>query len=62
MEAALSPYLTIPEVAALLRVSTRTVRRWISDGALKASRVKEDGSSKVLVLKSDAIAMLTDAR
>ena len=34
-----SPYLTIEESAATLRVSERTVRRWISRGALKARKV-----------------------
>jgi excisionase family DNA binding protein len=34
-----SPYLTIEESAAALRVSERTVRRWISRGALVARRV-----------------------
>jgi excisionase family DNA binding protein len=32
-------FLTIDEVAEVLAVSTRTVRRWISSGQLKVHRV-----------------------
>jgi excisionase family DNA binding protein len=62
LEAALSPYLTVPEVAALLRVSVRTVYRWIADETLPASRVKDAGSSGWRILESDALAMLEDAK
>ena len=31
--------LTIEDVAELCRVSTRTVRRWIDDGALTAAKL-----------------------
>lgn len=31
-------YATIPEIAAERGVSTRTVRRWIAEGKLKATR------------------------
>jgi excisionase family DNA binding protein len=34
-----SPYLTIEESAAVLRVSERTVRRWVSRGVLAAWKV-----------------------
>ena len=32
-------YLTVPEVAALLRVDPATVRRWINSGRLAAVRL-----------------------
>lgn len=35
----MSPDLTIPDAAARKRVSTRTIRRWISSGLLPAYRV-----------------------
>jgi len=31
--------ITVPDAAARRKVSTRTVRRWISDGRLRAWRV-----------------------
>jgi len=34
-----SPFLTITEVAAFLRVSTRSVRRWVETGDLPAVRI-----------------------
>lgn len=34
-----SAFLTVDEVAALLKVSIYTVRRWINDGALPAYKV-----------------------
>lgn len=33
------PLLTIPEVALLLKVSEKTVRRWITDKELPAARL-----------------------
>lgn len=35
----MSDYLTINETAEMFAVSTRTVRRWIEDGTVKAYRV-----------------------
>jgi excisionase family DNA binding protein len=34
-----NPYLTIEETAATLRVSERTVRRWIARGIVEARRI-----------------------
>ena len=39
MSARLPRLLTIPEVAAHLKISTKTVRRWIERGELHAYRV-----------------------
>lgn len=33
------PLLTIPEIAALFRVSEKTVRRWIAAGDLPAAKL-----------------------
>ena len=35
-------YLTVKEVAALFRISTKTVRRWIEAGNLPATRLGRD--------------------
>ena len=32
-------YMTVQEAAASRKVSTRTIRRWIADGRLPASRL-----------------------
>ena len=37
-----SEYLTVKEVAALFRICTKTVRRWISAGDLPATRLGRD--------------------
>ena len=34
--------LTVKEVAAYFKVSTRTVHRWIKDGKIKAIKVNRD--------------------
>ena len=36
-------YMRIDEVAHLFRRSNRTIRRWITDGDLKAHRLKSGG-------------------
>lgn len=41
--------LSVAEIAILFKVTDRTVRRWISDGKLKALRV----GARVRVRKSD---------
>ena len=38
-KSALEPLLTIPEVAGICRVCTKTVRRWIEDKRLPAARL-----------------------
>jgi excisionase family DNA binding protein len=40
-------YLTIEEVAELLRVSERTVYRWIRNGNLQAIQVMEGGGYRI---------------
>ena len=51
-------FQTIPEVAALCRVSVRTVRRWIDDGELVAHRL----GRRVLVAEEDLQAFLAARR
>jgi excisionase family DNA binding protein len=47
-------FFTISEVAEMLRVSTRTVRRWIDDGKLVAHRF----GSAVRIAESDLRAFI----
>ena len=47
-------FFKISEVAERLRVSTRTVRRWIDDGLLIAHRIR----GAVLIAESDLRAFL----
>lgn len=51
--------LTIKEVAEKMQVSTRTVRRWIKEGKLKASRL---GHRTYRVLEEDLISFIKDHR
>lgn len=39
--------LTVNDVAALLRVSPRTVRRWIETGKLRATRLPGRGAYRI---------------
>lgn len=41
LESRISPYMTQDEVAGYLRVSTRTVKRWVHDGKLPATRLSQ---------------------
>lgn len=34
------PFLTVKEVASLLRVSNRTVYRWLTEGRLKGRKIR----------------------
>lgn len=45
----LAPLATVAETCAVLRTSTRNLRRMIATGRLKALRARESGSSRVLV-------------
>lgn len=49
-----SELLTVPEVAAQLRVDPATVRRWITSGALTASKPGRD----YRVLQADVDALV----
>ena len=42
-------YLTLEEVAKILRVSLSTIRRWVREGKIEVKRV----GKKPLVLKTD---------
>lgn len=45
----LKPLATVNETCAVLRTSTRNLRRMIATGRLKSVRARESGSSRVLV-------------
>ena len=55
---AMPDYLTPGEVAAWLRVSVRTVRRWISSGILKASQPNPRPGSRRWIAKADLLRLL----
>ncbi len=48
-ELGIDPLLTAAETAEILRVSLRSVRRWIADGAIPVVRL----GRKVLIRRSD---------
>lgn len=50
--------LTIAEAAERLKVSTRTIRRYISDGILPASRLSR---KTIRIKESDVVALLGGA-
>ena len=54
-----SEFLTVREVAELLKLNQQTVRNWIDRGELPAVRV---GARRVRVLRSDLDAMLAAGR
>ena len=53
-------YLTVQEVADLLRLHPRTIRNWIRDGRLKAKKIATS-TKGLLVDQRDALGLLTDA-
>ena len=53
-------YLTVQEVADLLRLHPRTIRNWIRDGRLKAKKITAS-TKGLLVDQRDALGLLTDA-
>jgi len=57
-----APLLTVPEVSRKLAVSEGTVRRWISNGQLRATKFGESRSSAVRVDPVDLAEMIADAR
>jgi excisionase family DNA binding protein len=53
---AASEHLTSVEAARHARVSTRTIRRWLDDGRLRARRA----GRKLLIARADLEALLRD--
>jgi excisionase family DNA binding protein len=53
-----SARLTVEEAAKLLKCSTRSVRRYIEQGRLRASRATHGGGSRVLISR-DSVEELT---
>lgn len=47
----LPEYLTVPEVATLIRVSNLTIKRWCNKGKIKAIRINSRGDRRIA--KSD---------
>lgn len=54
----LPDFMTPGEAAALLRVSIRTVRRWISAGILNASQPNPRRGGRRWIAKSDLLRIL----
>lgn len=51
-------YLTPQESAALIRVQARTIRFWIRSGRLPAMRTDPGRGGRLLVRRSDLLALL----
>jgi excisionase family DNA binding protein len=52
-------YVTVAEVATLLRVAPSTVRRWIREGDVPAHRI---GRRRVALRRADLARLITPAR
>ena len=58
----LPQYVTLSEAARLLRCSTKTLRRWIKRGRLRALRSSAVGSGKFLIEKSELVRLIKSMR
>ena len=58
---ALPPYLTLQEVAKHTRTSVKTVRRRIDEKRLRACKLTEGGSARVLVPRSEIRRIFVEA-
>lgn len=56
--AELPPFVTINELARVLRVNAITVRRWIAEGRLDATKTGEAQRSRMLIARSSIVALL----
>ena len=56
----LPPLLTLREAAQLLRVSTKTISRWIAEGRLRSGRSAHGGSGRVLIARTEVQRFLGD--
>lgn len=56
--AGLPAMLTFSEVAGFLRISTRTVRRYVRSGRLTACRTAASGSGRVRVTREEVARLL----
>lgn len=54
----LPPILTLGEAAETLRVSRKTVSRWIAEGRLRAGRSAMGGSGRVLIARPELARLL----
>ena len=52
-------YVSVPEAAADLKVTSSTVRRWIASGDLPAYRV---GKRRIVLKRSDIMTLIAPAR
>lgn len=55
-----SDRLTVTEAAEALRCSPRQVRRLVSSGRLRATKIASGGSSRVLVTRGSVDALLAE--
>ena len=62
MEAVHEEYWSVDEVAERLKVSGRTVRRWIEDGELVAIKLAPGMQGRVRIAESDLKAFLDSRR
>ena len=53
--------LTVSEVAEVIRTSVKTVRRRIEQGRLRACKLTEGGSARVLVPREEIRRLFTEA-
>jgi excisionase family DNA binding protein len=62
LDLGLPPLATVDEVAGVLRVSTRQIKRWIATGRLRAARVVPGpGTSRVLIPRAQIERLINEA-
>ena len=54
--------LGVAEAARALRCSSRTVRRMVATGRLRAAKLGDGGSSRVLIARAEVRRLLREAR
>jgi excisionase family DNA binding protein len=54
----LTPLVSAAEAAKFLKISPRTLRRWVNKGKLRVMRTSPTGSGRVLVARTELAALL----